>query len=225
MTLGYRRSLQMPDPRDLNPFTTYIDAQNLSRGNPGLKPQLLNSWEVGINEDAGHLSSSAGAFYRTSRDTVTDARSFGDNVLITSKQNGGRARSAGITGSFDWRPDAKLHLGVDGGIYEVLLYTPDLPGLVRQNGVSGYVNLKAGYSIGPDDVSLDTNGQSAEITPLGRYGATSSVNLTWKHALTTTLSLTAISSMAASAPTGPTRAPFDRLDSIISSRSAYMWAL
>jgi outer membrane receptor protein involved in Fe transport len=191
MTLGYRRSLQMPDPRDLNPFTTYIDAQNLSRGNPGLKPQLLNSWEVGINEDAGHLSSSAGAFYRTSRDTVTDARSFGDNVLITSKQNGGRARSAGITGSFDWRPDAKLHLGVDGGIYEVLLYTPDLPGLVRQNGVSGYVNLKAGYSIGPDDVSLDTNGQSAEITPLGRYGATSSVNLTWKHALTTTLSLTA----------------------------------
>jgi hypothetical protein len=121
---------------------------------------------------------------------VTDARSFADNVLITSKQNGGRARSAGITGSFDWSPDARLHVGADGGVYRVTLYTPDLPGLVHQDRISGYVNLKAAYSAAHDDVSLDANGQSAGITPLGRYGATSALNLAWKHRLTRTLSMT-----------------------------------
>ncbi|MBC7684345.1 MAG: TonB-dependent receptor [Bdellovibrionales bacterium] len=190
LTLSYRRSLQRPDPRDLNPNTTYVDAQNLSRGNPGLKPQLLSAWEIGADLDTLELHRNVSAFYRASSDTVTDARSFADSVLLTSKQNGGRARSAGITGTLDWKGDAKLHLGVDGGLYRVLLFTPDLPGLVRQDGMAGYLNLRAGYSANHDDVSLDAHGQSKGISPLGRYGATSSVNLTWKRKLSKTLSLT-----------------------------------
>jgi outer membrane receptor protein involved in Fe transport len=190
LTLSYRRSLLTPDPRDLNPFTTYVDAQNLSRGNPGLRPQRLTSWETGLHAESGHVNGSVGAFYRTSRDTVFDARTFAENVLITSKQNGGQARSAGITGSLDWTPGTAVRLGVDGGAYRVMLDTPDVAGPVRQDGVSGYVNLRAAYSSGHDDVSLDAHGQSAGITPLGRFGATSSVNVTWKHALSRTLSLT-----------------------------------
>jgi outer membrane receptor protein involved in Fe transport len=190
LTLAYRRSLQMPDPRDRNPFTTYVDAQNLSRGNPGLGPQRLTAWEVGAHAGTAHLDCNAGAFYRTSRDTVTDARSFVDNVLVTSKQNGGQARSAGITGSLDWTPDATLRLGLDGGAYRVVLDTPDLAGAVRQDGVSGYLNVRAAYRVGRDDVALDAHRQSAALAPLGRRGATSSVNLTWKHALSKTLGLT-----------------------------------
>jgi outer membrane receptor protein involved in Fe transport len=190
LALSYRRSLQMPDPRDLNPFTTYVDAQNLSRGNPGLQPQRLSTWELGANAEAAQRSGSVSAFFRSSRDTVFDARSFADKVLITSKQNGGQARSAGITGSLDWTPDAQLRLGMDGGVYRVMLSTPDLPGLVREDAVSGYLSLRAGYSAGPDDLSLDAHGQSSGITPLGRYGATSNLNLAWKHQLSKTLSLT-----------------------------------
>lgn len=74
LTLAYRRSLQRPDPRDLNPFTTYVDAQNLSRGNPGLDPQRLTAWEIGTDAAGDHLNGSLGAFHRVSRSTVTDAR-------------------------------------------------------------------------------------------------------------------------------------------------------
>jgi outer membrane receptor protein involved in Fe transport len=190
LTLSYRRSLQMPDPRDLNPFTTYVDARNLRRGNPSLRPQRLTSWETGLHAEAAHVDGTVGAFYRASRDTVFDARTFADNVLITSKRNGGQARSAGITGSLDWTPVAQLRLSVDGGAYRVALDTPDVAGPVRQDGASGYLNVRAAYSAGRDDVALDAHGQSAGITPLGRYGATSSVNVTWKHALSETLSLT-----------------------------------
>ncbi|SDD09414.1 Outer membrane receptor proteins, mostly Fe transport [Massilia sp. PDC64] len=177
VTLGYRRSLQLPDPRDLGPFTTYVDAQNVSRGNPNLGPQRLASWEIGVNKEMPHLTGSAGVFYRASRDPVIDTRTFEDNVLVTSKRNGGQARTLGITGALDWKPDEPLHLGVDGGVYRVAL---------GRDAVSGYVNVRAGYG----DVSLDAHAQSAGITPLGRYGPTSSVNLVWKHGIDKTLDLT-----------------------------------
>jgi len=190
LTFSYRRSLQMPDALDLNPFTTYIDAQNLSRGNPHLKPQRMTSFEIGADNEAPHLNGSVSAFLRISRDTVTDARSLVESVLITSKQNGGRAQSAGIAGSLDWSPEDALTLGADGGVYRVMFDTPDMTARVHQSGISAFINLRAAYRIGQDNLSLDAHMQSAGITPLGRYGATSNVNLSWKHQLSKTLSLT-----------------------------------
>jgi outer membrane receptor protein involved in Fe transport len=190
LTLSYRRSLQMPDPRDLAPFATYVDAQNLSRGNPGLRPQRLSAWEAGVHADGPRLSGGLGAFCRIGRDTVFDGRSVAGGVLITSKQNGGLARSAGMTASADWKPDPALQFGIDGGAYRIMLESPDLPGPVRQHGISGYANARVAYRAGPDEVSLDAHGQSAAIVPLGRTGAVGSVNLGWKHRVNKTLTLT-----------------------------------
>jgi len=189
-TVSYRRSLHQPDPRDLSPYTTYIDAQNLARGNPALGPQRLRSLEIGADTQARQLSGSWNAFYRSSRATVTDARSLDGNVLVTSRQNGGQARSAGVTASLDWTPRPGLRLGVDGGIYRVQLATPDLDTLVRQAGMARYVNARAAWTVGAEHLTLDAHGQSAAITALGRTGSTSSVNVTWKHQLSGVLSLT-----------------------------------
>jgi outer membrane receptor protein involved in Fe transport len=189
-TLAFRRSLQMPDPRDLNPFTTYVDAQNLSRGNPGLGPQRVASWEAGTHASGAHLEGGVTAFYRVARNSVFDAHSLAGDVLVTSKQNGGQARSAGVTGSVDWTPSTGLRLGVDGGAYRVMLDTPDAAGPERQDGVAGYLNLRAAYSLAHDDVALDAHAQSAGLVPLGRIGPTSSVNVTWKHGFDKKLGLT-----------------------------------
>jgi hypothetical protein len=167
-----------------------IDAQNLIRGNPGLEPQRLASWEFGTNLGVTGLSAHVSAFHRASANTVTDARSFAEHVLITSKQNGGRARSAGVTGSPYWTLNAIVNVGMDGGVYQILLHTPDLFGQVRQDGISGYLNFRGAYRSGDEILSFDAHLLSSAITPLGRVGATSNVNLTWKHPLDKTLSLT-----------------------------------
>ncbi len=186
VTLTYRRSLQLPDPRDLNPATTYIDAQNRSRGNPGLQPQRLDSWEIGADAGAGPWQRNVAVFYRNSTNTVVDAYRVADHVLLTSKQNGGRASAFGVSGALDWTPRAALRLGLDAGAYQVRLLTPDLSGRVRQQKMAGYVNLRAGMG----DIALDAHVQSAGITPLGTSGATSSVNIGWKHSVSRTCSVT-----------------------------------
>ncbi|MGN6424846.1 MAG: TonB-dependent receptor domain-containing protein [Asticcacaulis sp.] len=191
LTLSYRRSLQRPDPEDLNPFTTYLDAQNRARGNPDLKPQILTAYEVNEDHDGDHISRGFGVFYRVSRDTVVETRRIEDgDILLTTKQNGGRARSYGATGSLDWTPNDVWSLRSDIGAYHVSLTTPDLDGPVRQNAVSGYLNLNLSYSKGRDSVSLDGHAQSGGLWPLGQYGPTQSVNLSWTRRLSPRFSLT-----------------------------------
>ncbi len=187
LSFSFRRSLQMPDSRDLNPFTTYLDAQNLNRGNPSLKPQILNSLEMGVDVENGDFRSNLSAIYRTSRDTVTDVRNFANHILITSKQNGGRASSNGVVGTIEWKPNSPLQLGVDIGIFKVMLVTPDLSASVRQHATTGYANIRATYGFKNSKLSLDAHAQSAGITPLGSFGKTSSVNLSWNHQLSTSL--------------------------------------
>lgn len=195
LTLGYRRSLQRPDPRDLNPFTTYIDAQQRRRGNPDLDPQRLASWELGAELERGKLSAGVQAFHRISRALVTDAFSVssgvgGDNVLFASKENGGRGRASGVTGSLEWTPSSAWRAGFDAGVYAIALHTPGQHATRRQDGVAGYLNARASYSAAGGQLALDAHAQSATITALGREGSTSSVNLSWKRQLSKSVSVT-----------------------------------
>jgi outer membrane receptor for ferrienterochelin and colicin len=191
LSFGYRHSLQRPDPEDLNPFTTYLDAQNRARGNPDLRPQSLTAYELNFAHDGEHVSRGLGAFYRISRDTVVETRGIEDgDILLTTKQNGGRGRSIGATASLDWRPDDVWSLQGDLGAYHVSLNTPDLDGPVRQSALSGYVNLSLGYQKRRDTLSLDAHAQSGGLWPLGHFGPTQSVNLSWNRRLTSHLSFT-----------------------------------
>jgi len=150
----------------------------------------VTSWEAGTHAGGSHLDGGLSAFYRIARNTVFDAHSLAGDVLVTSKQNGGQARSAGVTATLDWTPATGLRLGVDVGAYRIVLDTPDIAGPIRQDGVAGYLNARAAYSNAHDDLALDAHAQSAGLVPLGRTGPTGSVNITWKHAFGKALGLT-----------------------------------
>jgi hypothetical protein len=94
------------------------------------------------------------------------------------------AGAAGAAGRPACRPAGQ------GGLRAAPLDTPDLAGPVRQQGASAYLNVRASWSAGVDKLSLDAHGQSSSLTPLGRLGATGSVNLAWKRRLGKTVSLT-----------------------------------
>ena len=191
LTLSYRQSLERPDPGDLDPRLTYVDAQNLASGNPLLKPQALKSLELGFDDDTETLDRSVGLFYRQSTDTVVDSRTFttGD-VLLTSKQNGGQGVSAGATASAEWKPTADFHINGDASLYSVHLVTPDLDGPVTQDAVSYQANLDLDYHRGIDDFSFDAHVQGPGISPERKQSASTTLNFAWQRQLTKQLSVT-----------------------------------
>ncbi len=93
---SYSRRIQRPSPQDLNPYTIYLDALNLRRGNPFLLPEITNSFEFGFQHRRSGNFYSATAFYRRSTGGVTDLLSdFGDGFFLTTRANLASARRLG----------------------------------------------------------------------------------------------------------------------------------
>jgi outer membrane receptor protein involved in Fe transport len=94
---GYSRRIQRPSAQDLNPYTIYLDALNLRRGNPFLLPETTDSIEFGLQHRKSGTFYSATAFYRRSRGGVTDIISdLGDGIFLTTRANLATARRIGV---------------------------------------------------------------------------------------------------------------------------------
>jgi outer membrane receptor protein involved in Fe transport len=71
LKLSYSYRIQRPDYRDLNPFINLSDPHNISIGNPNLKPEVQNSFELGYNKSfkkGGNLN--LVAYYRWNTDDI-----------------------------------------------------------------------------------------------------------------------------------------------------------
>jgi outer membrane receptor protein involved in Fe transport len=94
---SYSRRIQRPSPQDLNPYTFYIDPQNLRRGNPDLRPEVTDSFELGWQRRKAGAFQSLTGFYRRSRGGVTDIISdLGGGIFLTTRANLATAERAGV---------------------------------------------------------------------------------------------------------------------------------
>lgn len=94
---SYARRVQRPGASDLNPFTVYLDPLNVRQGNPNLKPQITDNFELGweYREEPRYFLLTA--YYRETNNALTDAVSdLGDGILLTTRVNAGKARNWGL---------------------------------------------------------------------------------------------------------------------------------
>ncbi len=68
--LSYSRRIRRPSYKRLNPFASYNDNQNIRRGNPLLRPELTDSWEIGWQSRWKKGSISPALFYRKTKDKI-----------------------------------------------------------------------------------------------------------------------------------------------------------
>ena len=68
--LSYSRRISRPRFRNLNPFITYSNPLSLFTGNPDLRPQFTDSYEVGILQNRKASSIYVGLYYRHTTDVV-----------------------------------------------------------------------------------------------------------------------------------------------------------
>ncbi len=101
----------------LEPFLTWSDANNVHRGNPDLKPEYVDSYELGFQTLFGKSSFSAELYHRITRDKVEQTRSvYVDNIILHTVENIGTDYSTGIELMFDmktlkwWQPNLMVNL-------------------------------------------------------------------------------------------------------------------
>lgn len=105
--LSYSKRIERPDFRDLNPFINTSDPKNITSGNPYLKPEIGNRYELGWSIDIDKLGSfMINGFYRTSDQDIQSyvvyypSFKIGDttytNVSVSTRENIGKEEDEGI---------------------------------------------------------------------------------------------------------------------------------
>ena len=99
MKLAYSRRIQRPWLRQLNPNVNLENTQNIEVGNPLLRPELTDNYEVGYSNMFGQTYLNLSLFGRNTANAINQVRTpidSLDGVLLTTYENIGREQAVGI---------------------------------------------------------------------------------------------------------------------------------
>ena len=115
---SYSKRVRRPRSRMLNPFTTREDSRNIRKGNPFLKPEYTDSYELNFGRYTRGLSLSLGGYYRHTTDRMRRYKIVGDDgVSIATYENIDEQITKGIEYSLVGSLGRKLRLMLSGSYY------------------------------------------------------------------------------------------------------------
>ena len=118
VTASYSQRIVRPQPSDYNPFRVYQDPFNFRAGNPDLKPQETQSYELAFQHRAGFTYYLATFYWRDNAKGVTDVvTDLGGGVLLTTKENLSSSRNGGLELVANGRLGSKLTYGVSANAF------------------------------------------------------------------------------------------------------------
>jgi outer membrane receptor protein involved in Fe transport len=190
LSANYARRVQRPGAQDLHPYRVYIDPFNYRQGNPDLKPQQTDSYELSWQYRKGPAYYLATGYYRESHDGVTDVVSdLGGGVLLTTKQNLATSRNGGLELVANGRLSPKLTYNVSSNIFwnEIDASKLGFVGTRSLTAVSGRANLN--YQATPKDFfQINAFSSGKRLTPQGHREPFQMVNLGYRRKVSDKLS-------------------------------------
>jgi outer membrane receptor protein involved in Fe transport len=160
LKLAFSKRIERPEYRELNPFINLSDPYNLSTGNPLLKPEIGNNFELGYSstfKKGGNIYISL--IERINTQDVKQITTFypayliGDstytNVSVTNSQNIGEEYNTGISVSGSYPITTKLNMR--GNLMVSQRYIVSNVGIGNQStGFRARLNLNATYQLNKD---------------------------------------------------------------------------
>lgn len=113
---SYSRRVNRPRTFALNPFTSYDDPLNIFRGNPFLKPEYTDSYELNFTRFSNAGTVTVSPFFRKTTDGVGRYKTVVGDTSITTFENFGTDQSYGLdlnVGLFPL-PYLNLNAGLSG---------------------------------------------------------------------------------------------------------------
>ncbi len=193
LSFGASRRINRPNPIFLNPYINHEYPPNLTAGNPDLRPQFTQSFDLAYGYEHGDASYGLTGYYRRNTDGVTDVTEYlGNGLTLTTKANLPRNDSAGLEFAASGHLFPQLLYSLSGNAFynEIDATALGFPGLKSTTGL----NLKAKLDFHPtaaDSAQIIFSRTDKRLTPQGSVSASNIVNLGFRHQLTAGLSAAA----------------------------------
>ncbi len=180
---SYGRRVQRPGGARLDPFRTEESAILYSAGNPDLKPAITDSWELGYEYRKKTTDLQATLFYRDTSNLFTMVQDdIGGNVLLSTWENAGHSRNAGLelVLNRDLVSHLILNASADFRHSEVDAGNLGIGGERRAFISSGRATLN--WQAGANDfLQIGAQAQGRQLTAQGYYGGAIFSDLGWRH--------------------------------------------
>ncbi|MBN1143217.1 MAG: TonB-dependent receptor [Bacteroidales bacterium] len=122
---NYSRRIQRPRERDLNPFKEFRGIDNVFFGNPALKPEFTNAFELNYQYTHKGGFVSLETYYRGTSDKITRLSGYdtiaGRPVFTSTTMNANKDNSLGIELMTNWELNRWWQLNVTGNFFRYQL--------------------------------------------------------------------------------------------------------
>ena len=116
---SYTRRIHRARGWHLEPFLTWMDAYNVRKGNPDLKPQFIDSYEAGYQKTFGRSLLSLEAYYRVTHNKVERVQSIYDSgILLHTTDNVGEDYALGTELMLTLFPFKWWNLNLMGNLFD-----------------------------------------------------------------------------------------------------------
>ncbi len=118
---SYTRRIDRPHGWFLEPFITWVDANNVRKGNPGLEPEFIDSYDAGIQTFFGKVNFSTDFYYRITQNKIEHISSIypeAENVTLTTFENIGKDYSLGTEFMLIYDPAEFWDMNLMGNMYD-----------------------------------------------------------------------------------------------------------
>lgn len=115
---SYSRRTTRPQLYYMEPYITYRDFYTAEIGNPDIRPEYINSFELNYQKSFGENSVSATLFHRSRKDKIERLRvPYSAGVTLDSMANVGHDYSTGVELSLNLHPVRWWNTTVNGNLY------------------------------------------------------------------------------------------------------------
>tara|TARA_R110000796_G_scaffold96719_1_gene203169 strand:- start:625629 stop:628043 length:2415 start_codon:yes stop_codon:yes gene_type:complete len=185
----YNRRVDRPDEVDIRIFPKYDDAEIIKVGNPALRPQFTNSFELGYKNgwDKGYFYGAT--YHRFSDGTITRVATTVDttNLIYNISQNAGKSSNTGIEVVISQELSDKINMNLNlNGYYNQIdaftvgnQYPIENTFTAEQQEVySGNIKLNTNFKIGKNtEAQLTAIYLAPDIIPQGTIDSRFSLDL------------------------------------------------
>lgn len=188
ISLFYNRRVDRPNEVDIRIFPKYDDAEIIKVGNPALRPQFTNSYELGYKTSLSRGYFYGALYHRNTNGTITRIATQAPpaTLIYTVFQNAGRSYNTGIetvlqldlSKVFSFSTNINIYRNIIDGFtvenkYPVeSIYTADKQTFTSGNvKINGVINLS-----GQTQMQITSIYLAPDIIPQGRIGTRFSVD-------------------------------------------------
>lgn len=195
LSLFYNRRVDRPNEVDIRIFPKYDDAEIIKVGNPALRPQFTNSFELGYKTSwkSGYFYSAY--YYRFANATITRISTIvpNSNLIYAIFQNAGKSNNTGLEivlnqevakwYSFNINANAYYNQ-IDAFMVENLYPVPHTFSADKQTIFSGNVKLNNNFHLPKNfDLQVTAVYLAPDIIPQGKIGQRFSLDLGLKKSI------------------------------------------